>query len=88
MSGAKAKHLANAVATSPLTDSGVGGLQAIIWGTPLIGRSMLQGWLRHLGPIDLVMATLDIALGLAAVAWLGFTMRRSTHHREPGGRSR
>jgi hypothetical protein len=46
---------------------------------------MLQTWLTHLGPIDLIMATLDIGLGLAAAAWLAFTVLRSAHQRGPNG---
>jgi len=55
----------------------------IVWGLPLIAAyAVLERWLMYLGPIDLIAATLDVALGLGAVAWLAFTMLRSAQHRE------
>jgi hypothetical protein len=43
---------------------------------------MLQAWLTHRAPIDLIAASLDIGLGLVATAWVVIlTVRRFT----PGG---
>ena len=43
---------------------------------------MLQGLLTHHAPIDLIAASLDVGLGLVAMAWVVvLTVRRFT----PGG---
>ena len=49
---------------------------------------MLQKWLTQLAPIDLIAATLDVALGLAAIAWLVVLTVRSTHDRGQEGPSK
>jgi hypothetical protein len=49
---------------------------------------MLQGWLTQLAPIDLIAASLDVALGLAAVAWLVIVTVRSIHDRGHEGPSK
>jgi hypothetical protein len=42
---------------------------------------MLQSWLTQLAPMDLIVASVDVALGLAAVAWLLVVSVRSIHDR-------
>jgi hypothetical protein len=49
---------------------------------------MLQSLLTNLAPVDLIAASLDVGLGLAAVTWLVVLTVRSIHERGQEGPSK